>query len=159
MTRYACCYLRLPKTLHCSMASVLHTVCWVLFSFIWHSAKVIAHKRTTLPDSFLSASFYLSFGAPQCLQQSSMEVASFVLSLLPLKLCWVISQCSCSRGNSHFCFCSGAGTHPSISISFSENTFNFVYLISIAWCGWKCDHRKCKNKVTPHQWPEFWIPS
>lgn len=110
--------LCLPKTLHCSTASVVHTVSCVIFSFIFYSAKVIAQRRTTaeLPDSFLSASFYLSFWAPPCLQQGSIEVASFVLSLIPRKLCWVISQYSRSGANSDFCFCSEAGRRPSLTV-------------------------------------------
>lgn len=49
------------------MASVVHTVSCVIFSFIFHGAKLMAHRRTTvvLPDSSLSASFYLALRAPQ----------------------------------------------------------------------------------------------
>lgn len=106
------------------MPSVVHTVSCVIFSFIFHGAKVIAHRRTTvaLPGSFLSASFYLPLRAPQCLRQSSAEVASFVLSLLPCKLCWVISQYSRSRGNSDFCYCSEAGKHPSLAVLLVKTT-------------------------------------
>lgn len=64
---YPCC---LPKTSHCSMASVVHTVACIFifsFSFTYQGAKVNPHERTSvaLPDSLLCL-LLLAFRALHC---------------------------------------------------------------------------------------------
>lgn len=158
--RYVCRYARLPKTLHCSTPSVAHTVSCVIFSFIFHRAKVIAHRRTTaaLPDSFLPASFYLSLWAPRCLRQSSAEVASFMLSLPPWLQNSVGSSHSAlsSRGNSDCRFCSEAGKTPSSHRFTFENDCPFLSqpISCEASCGLR-DHRRCKGGMTPSRGSHF----
>ncbi len=116
-TRYACCYLSLPKTLHCSMASVMHTVSCVIFSFIFYDAKVIAHRRTTvaLPDSFLSASFIYHSGHFSVYCKVALKLHHLCSVSFPANSVGS-SHSILTRGNSDFCCCSEAGRHPSLTI-------------------------------------------
>lgn len=103
----------------------------------------------SLLSSFLSST--VLFGAPHCLWQSSTVVASFVLALLPCKLCWVISQYSCSGGNSAFCFCSEACRHPSLTISLLKTPTALSVLskpIAYVPYGRKGNHRKWHLSLT-----------